>query len=159
RCQASITIVKLLEPENDPGRFSLEIDGEVAGGASSVGNGGTTGSIAVDAGQRTVGESANPGTELSNYDTQIGWVRGDEQIASATGPSVNVSVSKGDQVVCTITNTRKNDLKPVRPMLECVIFRDNKPDRAIWGYENENAFPVTLEVGGPENAFTPAPAN
>src|SRR5262249_11425298 len=60
-CKASITVVKVLDPANDPGRFSLEIDGATAGGATAVGDGGTTGTVAVDTGTRTVGESGAPG--------------------------------------------------------------------------------------------------
>ena len=48
RCQGSITIVKVLHPSSDDGRFTLELDGKPAGGAVAVGNGGTTGTIAVD---------------------------------------------------------------------------------------------------------------
>ena len=47
RCGGSITIVKKLVPPNDPGRFSLKINGVVAGGAAAVGDGATTGTIAV----------------------------------------------------------------------------------------------------------------
>ncbi len=54
-CQGSITIVKVLNPASDPGRFNLEIDGATAGGAAAVGDGGTTGTIAVDSGRHTVG--------------------------------------------------------------------------------------------------------
>src|SRR5262249_17993394 len=64
RCQASITVVKKLNPSNDDGRFALQIDGQTAGGASDVGDGGTTGTIAVDAGDHTVGEAAVTGTDL-----------------------------------------------------------------------------------------------
>ena len=46
------------QSEDDPGRFNLEIDGETAGGAASVGDGDNTGTVAVNAGQHTVGESA-----------------------------------------------------------------------------------------------------
>ena len=57
-CRGSITIVKVLHPSNDPGRFHLEIDGVTAGGATAVGDGGTTGTVAVSPGAHTVGESA-----------------------------------------------------------------------------------------------------
>ena len=45
--EASITVVKNLGPSTDPGKFDLKIDGDEASG---VGHGGTTGSVAVDAG-------------------------------------------------------------------------------------------------------------
>ena len=53
---------KRLVPESDPGRFDLRIDGEVGGGAAAVGDGGSTGTIAVATGSRTVSETAAPGT-------------------------------------------------------------------------------------------------
>jgi hypothetical protein len=64
-CQGSITVTKRLVPSGDPGRFNLEIDGQVAGGASAVGDGGTTGTIAVTAGRhrgrgRAVGRRRRP---------------------------------------------------------------------------------------------------
>ena len=37
-------------PQSDPGRFAQRIDGEVAGGAEAVGDGGSTGTIAVPPG-------------------------------------------------------------------------------------------------------------
>ena len=49
-------------PSDDPGRFDLKIDGEVAGGAEAVGDGDSTGTIAVATGRRTVSESAARGT-------------------------------------------------------------------------------------------------
>ena len=63
RCRGgSITVVKRLVPTDDPGRFALRIDGEVAGGAAAVGDGGTTGTIAVAPGSRTVSETGARGT-------------------------------------------------------------------------------------------------
>ena len=61
-CRGSITIVKVLHPSNDQGRFHLEIDGVTAGGATAVGDGGTTGTVAVNPGAHTVGETAAQGT-------------------------------------------------------------------------------------------------
>jgi hypothetical protein len=58
RCQGSITVVKHLVPDDDEGLFDLRIDGDVAGGASSVGDHGTTGTIAVTAERHTVSETA-----------------------------------------------------------------------------------------------------
>ena len=71
RCQGSITIVKVLNPSSDDGRFTLELDGKPAGGAVAVGDGGTTGTIAVDSGSHTVGESGAGDTDLSLYDIRI----------------------------------------------------------------------------------------
>jgi hypothetical protein len=156
-CQGSITVVKILHPSDDPGRFNLEIDGAGAGGAAAVGDGGTTGTVAVSAGQHTVGESAARGTSLAKYDTQIVCVSDGSVVAGSAGVRVPVRVAKDKAVACTITNTRKNDLKPVVPVLECVVFRNGAPDQAVWGYRNDNDFAVAVPVGS-ANGFTPTPA-
>jgi uncharacterized repeat protein (TIGR01451 family) len=157
-CQGSVTIVKVLHPSDDPGRFNLEIGGATAGGAEAVGDGGTTGTIAVNAGTHTVGESAAPGTTLDKYVTQIICVSGGTVVAQGNAPTLSVPVRKDADVACTITNTRKSDLKPIAPVLECVVFRNGAPDQAVWGYRNDNGFAVTIPVGS-ANAFTPAPAD
>src|SRR5262249_26110074 len=149
-CQ-SITVVKKLNPSSDKGAFNLEIDGKPRGGENPVGDGGTTGTIAVNTGERTVGESAASGTDLKNYDIQIRCTNG----AEGTAETLKVTVNKGDAIVCTITNTRKPDeVKPVIPKLECVAFASNAPSVAYWGYSNHNDFPVTIPIGA-TNRFTP----
>jgi hypothetical protein len=94
QCAGSITIVKVLHPSDDSGRFALKIDGTIRGDASAVGDGGTTGTIAVSAGQHSVGESAASGTDLANYYTQIVCRKGDTVVATATAASVPVPVAK-----------------------------------------------------------------
>jgi hypothetical protein len=153
-CQGSITVVKQLEPNDDPGRFNLEIDGKVAGGASAVGHGGTTNAVTVDAGSHTVGESAAPGTSLDDYRTSITCTNG----AGADGSSLKVTVGRGEAVVCTISNTAKSKPGKVSPVLECVLFGDTQPDVAYWGYNNTNAYVVAIPVGD-DNKFTPNPQN
>ncbi|HEU5211381.1 MAG TPA: DUF11 domain-containing protein [Gaiellaceae bacterium] len=157
-CRGSITIVKVLHPSSDPGRFNLEINGETAGGSEAVGDGGTTGTIAVGPGEHTVGESAAGGTSLGNYAVQIVCVSGAEPVAEAARSSVSVTVRRGEEVLCTITNTRKSELKPLVPMLECVVFRGGTPEQAVWGYRNDNAFVVVVPIGA-ANGFAPAPAD
>ena len=63
-------------------------------------------------------------------------------------------MSQGQSVVCTITNTRKAHVATVKPVLECVVFRGGAPDRADWGYQNDNGFAVTIPIGA-DNQFTP----
>ena len=155
-CQGSITIVKALNPSDDPGRFNLEIGGETAGGASGVGAGGTTGTIAVNTGEHTVGESAAPGTKLANYAVQIVCVSGGNVVAGAASTTVQVTVHRNENVLCTITNTLKSNLKPLVPVLDCVVFRNGAPDLAVWGYRNDNNFAVDVPVGA-TNGFAPPP--
>jgi hypothetical protein len=159
-CQASITVVKQLNPSDDPGRFALQIDGTTAGGAEAVGDGGTTGTIAVNSGQHTVGEAAAPGTDLADYDIEIVCRNGDKVVAQATTAQVAVTVPKDASVTCVVTNTRQGGpgANPVRPVLECVAFAGGVPSVAYWGYENDNAFPVEIPIG-PANHFSPGPAD
>jgi hypothetical protein len=157
-CRGSITIVKVIHPASDGGRFHLEIDHANAGDTPAVGDGGTTGTIAVSPGDHTVGESPAEGTKLADYATQILCVSGGTTVAEAGTPSLTVPVAQGAHVLCTITNTRKSELKPLVPMLECVVFRGNTPEQAVWGYRNDNAFAVQRAIG-PENGFTPSPAD
>ena len=78
----------MLNPSSDDGRFTLELDGKPAGGAAAVGNGGTTGTIAVDSGSHTVGESGAGGTDLSLYDIQINCQSGGVVVAEGSGATL-----------------------------------------------------------------------
>jgi hypothetical protein len=162
RCPgASITVTKQLLPADDPGHFDLEVNGQIEGGASEVGNGGTTGTIAVVAGEHTVSESGAAGTSLDDYRTQIACRAngGTGAIVSAgTGSSLGVQVGDGDEIVCTITNEAKTEAKDVRPVLNCVVFNGDRPVLADWGYSNTSDVPVDIPIGK-TNTFSPAPAD
>jgi uncharacterized repeat protein (TIGR01451 family) len=108
--QGSLRVDKILSPPNDPGRFDLEIDGVPAGTGRNVGHLGTTGDVAVPAGQHRVGEEGVGGTSLANYATTIACRanRGRGAVNSAfNGPELVVDVAAGQEVVCTIVNTRR----------------------------------------------------
>ena len=91
----TLRVVKVLVPGTDTGLFNLQIDSTTY--AANVGNNGTTGPVAVNAGTHTVGETAGTGTSLSNYDTAIS---GD---CAANG---TVTLALAQNKTCTITNTR-----------------------------------------------------
>ena len=158
RCKGSITVTKRLVPGDDPGRFDLKIDGRVEGTGTAVGDGGTTGTIAVDTGRRTVSETAASGTSLDDYTTQISCRNGASEIGGK-GSSLAITVRRGDGWICVIENSANP--KPVephlRPILECVLFDDGSPDVAFWGYENTGDSEVTIQRGSEGNRFTPAP--
>ena len=109
-------------------------------------------------GRTGVGESAAQGTDLADYDTQITCSRGSSVVAEGRGPKVTVTVSRGQSILCAITNTRKAVAAAVNPVLQCVVFRSGAPDQAVWGYSNPNSFPITIPVGA-TNGFAPAPVN
>ena len=113
-----LRIDKVLRPADDPGRFNLEIDGVPAGTGRGVGHLGTTGDVAVPAGRHRVGEEGVQGTSLADYDTTIACRenRGRSAVVSAFhGPELIVDVAAGQEVVCTIVNTRRTG-PPVPPL-------------------------------------------
>jgi uncharacterized protein DUF11/prealbumin domain-containing protein len=157
RCQGSITVVKDLVPADDEGRFDLRIDGDVAGNASAVGDQGTTGTIAVTADRHTVSETEVSPTSLDDFTIEIvcrtNAGEGDV-VAQAGAASVSVPVRRNQAILCVITNTAKPQPSTVVPRLECVVFDDNGPDVAVWGYQNGTGHEVTIPIG-PRNRFTP----
>lgn len=105
----SIEVIKSLFPTNDSGLFNLQINGTTAGTGSNVGNNGTTGKIGVTVGSNTIGEIAGDSTVLNNYTSNVSCVlRGTTTIIGTTGVNPwTLNVSNGQDIVCTITNTRK----------------------------------------------------
>jgi hypothetical protein len=94
-------------PSGDPGLFNLRINGQTTATSQNVGNGGTTGSVAVAAGFNRVDETAGTGTSLNDYTSSItcrertsGTV-----VGSGPGPDMRVELPANSDVVCTITNT------------------------------------------------------
>ncbi len=108
RHTGNLTVVKQLEPDADPGRFNLRVDGVVK--ASNVGDGGSTGSLNLETGTYEVGETAASGTSLANYASSIECrADGGQGSVIASGPGAGplaVNVTKGANVRCTISNTR-----------------------------------------------------
>ena len=108
-----LEVVKKLNPNTDPGKFNLQIDGNTDPNAANVGDGGSTGEETRNTGTHTVGETAGTGTALADYQKSIvckGANGTGSVVAQTSGDSagpLNVSVGFGDDIVCTITNTRE----------------------------------------------------
>ena len=108
-----LEVVKDLNPSTDPGRFNLQIDGTTQ--KANAGDGGTTGEKTLNTGLHNVGEVAGtyPATNLGNYQKSIECVddNGEGDIVAQVGPDsagpLDVTVGYGDDIVCTITNTRE----------------------------------------------------
>lgn len=98
-----VKVTKLLSPANDPGKFDLLVNGATA--KDDAGNNGTTGFVTVPLGNATVGEAAGTGTSLDNYGSQISCGAKGDGAAGAT--THGFTVAYGDEVECTITNTRE----------------------------------------------------
>ncbi len=103
--------------------------------ADDVGDDGDTGFETVATGPVTVDELAGTGTALGNY---VSSVACDSGKGSANGTSHTFSVDFGDQVTCTITNTRKGKI-----VVEKQVVNDNG------GTALASAW--TMNVSGPTN--------
>lgn len=108
RLTGTLSVVKQLLPVSDPGRFDLLVNGVVA--AAGVGDGGTTGALTVNAPTATVGEAAVAPANAADYVTAIecraGGGAGAIVASASTAGPLNVPIGGGDDVACTITNTR-----------------------------------------------------
>jgi Prealbumin-like fold domain len=105
RKQGSIKVIKKLVPAADSGRFDLVVGGQVV--ADGAGDGGS-GTRQVAPGAYVVSESGDGATDLAHYASSIECRKGAQVVAAGAGTSLGgVAVDSGEQVVCTITNTRK----------------------------------------------------
>ena len=105
RRSGTVEIRKHLAPVTDPGRFDLALDGTVA--ASNVGDGATTGPIAIPIGTHRVTEAVTAGATvtLADYATALVCTDGDQPVA--VSDDTTVLVSDGAAIVCTFTNSRR----------------------------------------------------
>ena len=136
----SITVIKRLVPAADTGKFALLIDGEVKGGASAVGDGGTTGRSPSPAGRHTVSETRRA-RHLARglhdrHHLRIGQHRG-----RPGARRLDVTVRRGAKVECTITNTAKALAQQVSPVLECVVFNDGRAGHRCLGLRQRERAP------------------
>jgi hypothetical protein len=97
--QPKITVIKKLVPANDTGRFDLKVDSTVV--KAAAGDGGS-GSTLVNPGAHLVSETAASGTDLADYSASISC---NTATSRTYGPGW-VHPQSGDEVTCTITNTR-----------------------------------------------------
>lgn len=100
RDTGTLTVIKSLSPSDDPGKFNLNIDDVTY--KTDAGENDSTGAITVLTGSHTASESAGTGTVLSDYTSSISC----NNDYFGSGNSLNVDVSTGSDVVCTVTNTR-----------------------------------------------------
>ena len=108
RKTGTIKVTKALSPATDAGRFNLLIDG--AAKATDVGDGGTTGAVAVTLGTHTVAEAAGTATDLAKYTSTL--VCKDTAHGNAVDNDGSLQVAKGDAWECLFTNTRKTSPPP-----------------------------------------------
>ena len=109
----TLIVRKAVSPIDDPGRFTLQIDGASAPTSVDIGNGGFIGPIEIAAGTPvTVNELAGSNTRLADYDSQL-VCTGIDGVNAATAEG---SFTMPDGAVrCTFTNTRKPVVPPPPP--------------------------------------------
>ena len=124
---AHLTIIKKLDPSDDPGRFDLLVDGHPE--RVDVGNNGTTGRLpfplgTYDVGERVGSTTLENGITLDDYATRTTCVNEHtgHTISGVGTESDPVSVrldSATDDWVCTITNTstRFGDLTVIKHLV------------------------------------------
>ena len=160
RCQGSITIVKVLHPSNDRRQVhTSRSTARPAGGAAAVGDGGTTGTIAVEprrAHRRRVGRATAPSSRRLRHADRLPERRRASS-PRAAAPRLSVPVKLRQAVLCTITNTLKAAEADVVPMLECVVFRHGAPRRRGLGLLEPGTTFRSRSRSGAANGFAPAP--
>jgi len=105
KAYGNLTVTKQIVPANNSGKFNLLIDNTQK--ATNVGDGGTTGSVKVEAGTHSIAESAGTNTSLSNYTSA--WACSNGRVNTQyTGTTASVVVKPGENWTCTFTNTVKN---------------------------------------------------
>ena len=120
RDAGQLEVIKDLLPSDDPGLFDLQIDGVTEYADASDGD--MTGKKSVTPDTHTVGEVAGTGTSLGDYDSAIvckdsGGLGAVVASSSDSGP-LDVPVNSNDDIVCTITNTRRpGELEVVKDLV------------------------------------------
>lgn len=115
----SITVVKHLSPTTDSGVFNLKVGDTTV--AANVSNNGQGTKDNLEAGSYNVSETAGTNTDLANYTSSVACTN------DATGTtSVSVSLSAGQDVTCTFTNTRIGG-HGGGPVTDCDGDTDNSP--------------------------------
>ena len=97
--KARLTINKVCDPTNDPGKFTFKVDGSNATNGVDKSCGTGTGAFDIAAGSHTVSEVAGTGTDLTNYFSP--------EISGDCASDGTVSLAAGDSKTCTVTNKRK----------------------------------------------------
>ena len=107
RDQGEIQVVKDFVGAPTGAKVDLMIDGVVK--KANAEDNGTTGFVTVNTGTHTVAENEVTGTDLADYSSKVECLDQNGASAGSVDPGTslgNIQVDKGDQITCTITNTR-----------------------------------------------------
>jgi hypothetical protein len=108
RAAATVTVNKVvvneaLGAENDVGRFNLQVNGTTHKTDAAHNEG--TGQVVVSVGSVTVAELAGTDTDLGDYVSKVSC--DNSKGSSDPGTSHTFTINTAEDVICTITNTRK----------------------------------------------------
>ena len=107
----TVTLTEHLEPQDDPGRFDLAVDGMVK--SAGVGDGGSTGAVPLSGGQHAVSELASAGTVLDDYTVEISCLEDTSPASPLTSSGASlgqIPVTLGDDWRCDVTSTRADEI-------------------------------------------------
>lgn len=102
-----LTVIKITDPTNDTGKFSLSINGTQY--ATDINNGGTTNAQSANIGANTFTEAAGTGTNLSDYTSVVSGTG-----CGGTTTAGTITLAAGGNKTCTITNTKKGHIVIVK---------------------------------------------
>ena len=114
-----LSVVKEIEGDSGSDSFDLYIDSDLVADDAGDGEGSTPGPF--DTGTYTVSEQAGTDTNLDNYGSSIECVdtaNNNAVVASDDDTDVDVDVTDGSAIVCTITNSRETGRLSVVKQIE-----------------------------------------
>ena len=124
RDTGQIKVIKDFSDNSPAGaKVDLQIDGTTE--LANAQDDGDTGFKTVNTGNHSVGELEVDGTDLSDYTTSISCVDDEDTVVASNSDSLSlgdIPVGKGDQITCTITNSR--DTGQIKVIKD---FSDNSP--------------------------------
>ncbi|KKP64634.1 MAG: hypothetical protein UR61_C0042G0001 [candidate division WS6 bacterium GW2011_GWE1_34_7] len=146
----TLEVVKDLYPANDSGLFNLLIEGEIF--ASNVGDGGSTGEISLSAGTHAISETAGTDTNLSLYTSSISCKdAAGATVAQGEGTSLDVPIGEGEDILCTITNSRLSGSIQVNKYLDRDgdgSFEEANPTDYTWSIDGSGTYTMGDKVDG-----------
>jgi uncharacterized repeat protein (TIGR01451 family) len=155
RQAGTLKLTKLVQPAGDLGKFTLRAVGPVTvETAAPVGNNGGTAAVYAPVGEYTLSEIADPANE-GPYDLSSLTCTGTTPAAEVNVPVVDgkIQVAKGQDVVCTFTNTRQTTTVTITKQViggtddltEFGMTFTGQPDFAL--VDDQSVGPFTVNVG------------
>lgn len=142
RNQGTIEVIKDVTPDDfGATNWDINISGPTTNSAT-LSDDQNTGVLNSDTGSYTITESAHAGTDASNYTSTYSCVNGTTPVTSGSGMSLGFTLSTGQNIVCTFTNTRKTaDLKVYKVVDDGSVLTD-------WSFSLDGGNAVKADATG-----------